>query len=247
MALVKGVNGITDDQINVTEIPYDGKWLLVESGEVAAVQCYTIDEPIGVEATYGVEPQVLKLSAFGLLSTAQTIVVSEETLANHGDHVMAVLAAIFQGWEDALADKAGTAEIVVDKYVEEGSVYKDVAYQTRTLELLESYVLVESGPIGVIDPTVWNDAATLMLEYGIVSALPNLNSTLATEYYEGPGVLSYCDEDDDHENEVGTTADPPPTAAPSSATVRSPRRAWFWRALVILATYGIGLVMAVII
>jgi hypothetical protein len=237
MALVMGVNNITDDQIIVTEIPYGGKWLLAESGNVSAVQCYTIDEPIGVKSTYGVDPQVLKLSDFGLQSTAQTIVVSEETLANRGDLVKAVLGAVFKGWEDALADKAAAATIVVENYVEEGSVYKDVAYQTQTLELLESYVLVDGHPIGVIDPDVWEIAATLMFEYGIVSALPNLTATLATEYYEGPGVVSPCDEGDDGDEMMP----PATTMPPSSAKARFLRGAWFYRAVVLVATYVLGL------
>jgi hypothetical protein len=241
MALVMGVNNITDEQIVVTEIPYGGKWLLAESGNVSAVQCYTIDEPIGVKSTYGVDPQVLKLSDFGLQSTAQTIVVSEETLATKGDLVTAVLGAVFKGWEDALADKAAAATIVVDNYVEEGSVYKDVSYQTQTLELLESYVLVDGRAIGVIDPAVWESAATLMFEYGIVSALPNLTSTLATEYYTGPGLVS-CDEEEEGE---GNSTMPPAatTMPPSSAKARFGRCAWFYRAVVLVAMYGLGLAM----
>jgi hypothetical protein len=55
-------------------------------------------------------------------------------------------------------------------------------------------VLVKGRDIGVIDPTVWADAAKLMLEYGIVESLPmNLNATLATEVYLGPFVRDSCD------------------------------------------------------
>ena len=136
MALIMDMNGLTN--INVTEIPYTDKWARVTTGELAAVQCYKIDEPIGIASTYNVTPnKVLKLSDYGFISMAQTIVVSEETLTMHGDHVTKVLGAIFQGWADVLKDKPVAAAIVVDNYVEEGSVYKDVAYQTQTLELLE--------------------------------------------------------------------------------------------------------------
>ncbi|TVP74476.1 MAG: hypothetical protein EA339_00235, partial [Rhodobacteraceae bacterium] len=169
MALVKGVSGISD--IAVEEIPYADKWGRAASGEFAAVQCYVIDEPIGVAAQTGAEPEVLKLSDHGFVSTAQTIVVSDETLSSRPDDVRSVLAAIFAGWERTLADKPEAARIVVDNYVPEGSPYKDVAYQTRTLELLEPYVTGGNGPIGVIDPATWAEAAELMLEYGIVEAL----------------------------------------------------------------------------
>lgn len=191
MDLVMGVNKIAE--INVTEIPYADKWNLAATGEMAAVQCYVIDEPIGVNAAYGVKPTVLQLSDYGLLSTAQTIVVSEETLETKGDLVTNVLGAIFQGWVVALADKEAAATIVVNDYVPEGSVYKDIAYQTETLELLEPYVLVEGRPMGFIDPEVWTAAAELMLEYGIVDSLPDdLNMTLATEFYDGPLVFEDC-------------------------------------------------------
>jgi ABC-type nitrate/sulfonate/bicarbonate transport system substrate-binding protein len=191
MDLVKGVNNLTD--INVTEIPYGGKWNRTANGELAAVQCYVIDEPIGVESNYGVRPTVLRLSEYGFISTAQTIVVSDETLATKGELVTRVLGAIFQGWVDTLADKPAAAQIVVDEYVPEGSVYKDVSYQTETLELLEPYVIVEGRDMGVIDADIWKEAAQLMLDYGIVDSLPDdLDSTLATEYYTGPIEFQDC-------------------------------------------------------
>lgn len=194
MDLVMGVNNITD--INVTEIPYADKWERAASGEKAAVQCYVIDEPIGVASSYGVEPVVLRLSDYGLLSTAQTIVVSEDTLANRGELVTSVLGAIFQGWTEVLADKPAAAAIVVEKYVPEGSVYKDVEYQTQTLELLEPYVIVEGRPMGVIGVEVWKEAAELMLQYGIVDSLPeDLDTTLATEFFTGPMEFEDCDDD----------------------------------------------------
>ncbi|MEN9230414.1 MAG: ABC transporter substrate-binding protein [Thermostichus sp. DG02_5_bins_236] len=180
MELVKGVNGITD--IDVVEIPYADKFDRVVSGEFAAVQCYVIDEPIGVAAKYGFEPKVLRLSEHGLLSTAQTIVASERVLAEKPEAVRAFLAATFEGWARALKDKPRAAALVVERFVPEGSPYKDVAYQTRTLELLEPYVRGQGGPLGVIDAKVWAEAARLMLEYGILEALPDLSSSLALDF-----------------------------------------------------------------
>jgi hypothetical protein len=72
------------------------------------------------------------------------------------DLVRGMLAATFEGWTRALADKPGTAALVVD-------------YQTRTLELLEPYV-TGMGPMGVIDTEKWRTAAELMAAYGIVAA-----------------------------------------------------------------------------
>jgi NitT/TauT family transport system substrate-binding protein len=194
MKLVKGVTGY--DDINVIEIPYEGKWNRTASGgDLAAVQCYVIDEPIGVRSTYGVDPIVIKLSNYGWESTAQTIIVSTNTLSEKPVLVTAALGAIFQGWVDVLADKEKAAQLVVDDFAAEGSIYQDYEYQKETLELLEPYVLVKGREIGVIDPTVWAKAANLMLEYGIVESLPaNLDETLDTEAYQGPFVRQACDD-----------------------------------------------------
>lgn len=177
MELVKGVNGI--DTIEVVEIAYARKFDRVLSGELAAVQCYVIDEPIGVARQYGYEPEVMKLSDHGFVSTAQTIVASDRLLAEKPDLVRAFLRATFAGWERALADKPRTAALVVERFVPEGSPYKDVPYQQRTLELLEPYVRGAGGPLGVIDAAAWTQAAQLMLRYGIVTALPDLDRSLA--------------------------------------------------------------------
>lgn len=179
MALVQGVNGV--DDIEVAEIPYADKFDRAASGEFHAVQCYVIDEPIGVAARVGAAPEVIKLSDHGFVSTAQTIVVHDDTLAADRGMVADVLAATFEGWARVLADKPAAAALVVERFVPEGSPYEDVAYQTRTLELLEPYVVpAGDGPIGAIDPEQWRAAARLMAEYGIVDALPDLDATLDT-------------------------------------------------------------------
>ncbi|MEM7489688.1 MAG: ABC transporter substrate-binding protein [Pseudomonadota bacterium] len=135
MDLVKGANELPG--IEVVEISYADKFERTLSGEMAAVQCYVIDEPIGVEAVHGAAPEVLKLSDHGLLSTAQTIMAPDALLDGSPDLVDAFLAATFEGWARVLADKPAAAQLVVEDFVPEGSPYKDVAYQTRTLELLE--------------------------------------------------------------------------------------------------------------
>jgi ABC-type nitrate/sulfonate/bicarbonate transport system substrate-binding protein len=180
MALVKGVTGI--DDIELVEIDHANKFDRAVSGEFAAVQCLVIDEPIGVAARTGAEPEVLKLSDQGFVSTAQTIVASEATLAERPDLVRAILAATSDGWTRALTDKPGTAAVIVDRYVEEGSAYKDVAYQTSTLELLEP-LRDRYGPHGRHRPVKWREASELMAAYGIVAALPDLEASLAPGFY----------------------------------------------------------------
>lgn len=177
MELIKGVNGLTD--MEIVEIPYTSKFARVVSGEFAAVQCYVINEPMGVSAAYGVEPTVLKLSEFGFLSTAQTIVASERLLRDRPEAVRAFLAATFEGWAWALDNKPQSASIIVDQFVPVGSPYKDVVYQTRMLELIEPYVRGAGSTLGVIDAALWHKASEQMHAYGIVQSLPDKSKSLA--------------------------------------------------------------------
>lgn len=185
MALVKSVNGYDQGDIELVEVPYNDKFGLVERGEMTTVQCYVIDEPIGVAKTYGIEPKIMHMRDHGFVSTAQTIVVHEEALATKPDAIRAFLAATFAGWEKVLTDKPAAAEVVVDQFVPEGSIYKDVAYQTRTLELLEDYVTGTNGSarIGMIDADRWATMAEQMVEFGIVETAPPAESSLALEFY----------------------------------------------------------------
>ena len=185
MDLVMGVNGIAKDDIKITEIDYDKKFDRVVSGEFAAVQCYAVDEPVGIEALFKVKPVVMKLSDFGFNSTAQTIVASEKTLAAEPDSVKAFLKATFEGWKMAFADIPAAATIVATKYAVPGSKYTDLAYQTGSLTLIKDYVELGVGAdgIGKIDLPAYTAAAELMLKYGIVAALPDMQKSVAPEMF----------------------------------------------------------------
>ena len=185
MALVKSVNGYAQGDIELVEVPYDDKFGLVTRGEMTTVQCYVIDEPIGVAKTYGITPKIMHMRDHGFVSTAQTIVVHEKTLAEKPDAVRAFLSATFQGWDKVLADKPAAAEVVVDQFVPKGSIYKDVAYQTETLELLEDYVTGTDGTaeIGKIDAGRWATMAEQMVQFGIVETAPPADASLALDYY----------------------------------------------------------------
>jgi NitT/TauT family transport system substrate-binding protein len=181
MDLVMGVNGIAKDDIKIVEIDYDKKFDRVVSGEFAAVQCYAVDEPVGVEAQFKIKPTVMKLSDFGFTSTAQTIVASDTTLAAEPDAVKAFLKATFEGWKLALTDIPAAASIIATKYAVPGSKYTDLAYQTGSLTLIKDYVELGVGAdkVGVIDLKAYSAAADLMLKYGIVAALPDMTSSIA--------------------------------------------------------------------
>lgn len=190
MELVKGVNGIAPDAIEVIEIPYDNKIDRLINGELAALQCYAVDEPIAFANQVGQDPILLPMDAYGYEAYAQTFFTTDAMLAAHGDMVEAFLAASFAGWSAALADIPGTAVIVAEKYAEAGSKYTDVSYQTRSLELVAEYVMRGISPeqIGMIDGDRWMLATNRMAEYGIIDTAPSRNAALDLSRWSGMSV-----------------------------------------------------------
>ena len=140
------------------------------------------DTIVGVEASFGVKPTVLRFSDYGFTSYAQVIMANDQLLATHPDAVRAFLAATFAGWNQALADIPATAKLVAGHYAADGSKYTDVDYQ---LELIGDYVKLNLGSdgIGVIDPATWTAASELMANYGIIDALPAPEASLATGFW----------------------------------------------------------------
>jgi NitT/TauT family transport system substrate-binding protein len=184
MALVKGVNNYTDTDIMVENVPYANKFDKVISGEFAAVQCYVVDEPLGVEATYKLKPNVLRLAEYGFRSAAQVIMASDKMLSEKPEEVKAFLRATFDGWRLALSDIPAAAKIVAEKYAIKDSKYTDVAYQTASLTLIKEYVELGVTPetIGVINVENWRAASELMAKYGIVATLPDMATSVAPEF-----------------------------------------------------------------
>ncbi len=187
MELVKGVNGIAPDAIEVLEIPYEAKIDRLISGELAALQCYAVDEPIAFANQVGQEPILLPMDAYGYEAYAQTFFTTDAMLANQGDLVEAFLTASFAGWNTALSDISGTAAIVAETYAEPDSKYTDVAYQTRSLELVSEYVMrgISPAQLGTIEGDRWMLASNRMAEYGIISAAPSLEASLDLSRWPG--------------------------------------------------------------
>ncbi|MBD0268777.1 MAG: ABC transporter substrate-binding protein [Cyanobacteria bacterium Co-bin8] len=183
--LVKGVSNLPADALDVIEIPYETKYDLLLSGELAAIQCYAVDEPIGFKAKTGIEPSVLNLSDYGYEAYAQVIFAHTDLLAQEPEAVKQFLAATFAGWQKTLEDIPGAAEKIVEIYVEPGSKYTDLAYQTGSLQLVADYMLmgIEPAELGVISCDRWSRMAERFAEYKIIDKAPALAESLASGFW----------------------------------------------------------------
>ncbi|HEY9881449.1 MAG TPA: ABC transporter substrate-binding protein [Leptolyngbyaceae cyanobacterium] len=185
MDLVKGVSGISNDDLEVVEIPYENKYERLLNGELAAIQCYAVDEPIGFEAKTGIEPGLLGLGDYGYEAYAQVIFAHTDLLEKEPEAVKQFLSATFSGWQKALEDIPATSQIVVDSYVEPGSKYQDIAYQTESLNLIANYMLlgIQPGQLGMINSERWMRMAERFEAYKIIAQAPELSQSLSIDFW----------------------------------------------------------------
>lgn len=185
MELVQGASNFGPGAIEVVEIPYENKFEKLLSGELAAIQCYAVDEPIAFTTQTEIVPDVLKLADYGYEAYAQVIFANNELIETAPEQVSGFLQATFGGWTLALEDIPAAAATVVANYVEPGSKYENIAYQTKSLELIADYMLlgIEPTALGAIDGDRWMRMAQRFVDYGIIETAPTLEASLASEFW----------------------------------------------------------------
>jgi NitT/TauT family transport system substrate-binding protein len=77
---VQAVRGISPGSIEVVEIPYEHKFDRLLSGELAAIQCYAVDEPLRFAQQCDLNPVVLTLADYGFDAYAQVIFAHNDLL-----------------------------------------------------------------------------------------------------------------------------------------------------------------------
>jgi ABC-type nitrate/sulfonate/bicarbonate transport system substrate-binding protein len=181
MDLVMGYSQLSSDEIEVVNISLDEKYDKLLTGEVDAVQCYLVDEPIGFAYQTGIEPNVIRLSDYGYDAYVQTIFAHNSLLEMQREQVQAFLKATFQGWKLALENIPEAAKIVVENYVNPKSKYNNLDYQTQSLELISEYITQGESldqPLGLISPERWQSMSERLLQYNIIKNVPKLSDSV---------------------------------------------------------------------
>ncbi|MEB3887154.1 ABC transporter substrate-binding protein [Lyngbya sp. CCY1209] len=171
---------IEPGQIEIVPVSEDEKYDRLRSGDLDAVQCYAVDEPIGFAARTGIAPDVLKFGDYGYDTYVQVIFAHEKLLETEPETVRRFLQATFSGWKMAFQDRIEAAKIIVDYYAEPGGKYHNLDYQIRSLERVEPYVLGDLNPddLGEIDGDRWQSVADQLAAYHIIDRIPALSKSL---------------------------------------------------------------------
>jgi ABC-type nitrate/sulfonate/bicarbonate transport system substrate-binding protein len=183
--------GIDPKSITYVPVQFDPAPLV--NGEVDAFVSFQTNQPIQLK-TQNIETVTFLTADFGFNLYSDAFVVSEDTLADADKRAAAVkaLRASIKGWQDALADPAAAAKLVVDKYGK--SLNLDLNAQTLTLEaqipLIDTDETKASGLLTMSEAGIAQNIETLKNSGLEGTAEDIFDTTLLTEAYNGATTIS---------------------------------------------------------
>lgn len=185
MELVMNSSGLSSGDIELVPVSYSEKYDRLQSGELTAVQCYVVDEPIGFTYKTHIKPTILKFSDYGYEPYVQVIFAHRLLLEKDSQRVNQFLKASFEGWKLALNDIKNSAKIVIENYIQPGSKYHNLDYQTQSLQLIADYIQLQGNPdkIGLISPQRWQTMSEKFAQYGMIESVPDLSDSLDSELW----------------------------------------------------------------
>jgi len=121
------------DPKTVTYVPVEFDPAPLVTGDVDAFVSFQTNQPIQLK-TQGIDTVTFLLADFGFNLFSDSLFVTEDTLADPDARatVVKILRGTIKGWQDAIADPAGSAKLVVENYGK--SLGLDEAAQTLTAE-----------------------------------------------------------------------------------------------------------------
>lgn len=177
IALMAKTAGIDPADFLLPHVGYDIDVLL--SGEVDAMQAYSIDEFVKLQLATGGTGGIFMAKDLGYSAYSQVIFTTAEVVERHPILVRDFLEAVQRGWVYALDHKEETVKLILEKY----NPALDRDYQLSSLAKIEELVRPEGKvPLAPIQPDVFRKSLTEYLESGILEKGTNLEDLLALEF-----------------------------------------------------------------
>jgi len=176
-------NGIDPAQVQQVVVQYEPTPLTEKS--VDGFMAYTTNEPFIIKAD-GFTPVTLSFADNGLPLTAETFTVLQETIENDREKLKAFLKAEIQGWNDAVADPAGSAALAVNTYGKDLGL--DIPGQTEQAQAQNELVVsadTKANGLFTLTPALQSEIITALGQIGITTTAEELfDLTLLDEVYK---------------------------------------------------------------
>ncbi|NPC95815.1 ABC transporter substrate-binding protein [Nocardioides sp. zg-DK7169] len=154
------VNGIDPEDVEKVPVEYDPAPLV--DGEIDGFLAYITNESITVQAQ-GLEVTNLPFADNGLPFVAESVITTEQMIAEEPEKVKAFLEAEIRGWQDALADPAEGARLAVEEYGKDLKLDMDKELEQSRVqtELIVTPDVEENGLFTISDELIEQVLVTL--------------------------------------------------------------------------------------
>ncbi|WP_181311519.1 ABC transporter substrate-binding protein [Nocardioides campestrisoli] len=154
------VNGIDPSKVKKVPVEYDPS--PVVDGEVDGFLAYITNESLTVSMD-GVEVTNLPFADNGLPFVAESVITTDQMIAEEPEKVKAFLEAEILGWQDALADDEESARLAVEVYGKDLDLdmAKEVEQAKVQSELVVTEDVEQNGLFTITDELIASTLATL--------------------------------------------------------------------------------------
>ncbi|MFG6402369.1 MULTISPECIES: ABC transporter substrate-binding protein [unclassified Microbacterium] len=185
-------NDIDASELTIVPVQYDPAPLV--NGEVDGFVAYLTNEAISVEME-GTPTTNLPFADNGLPFVAETVTVTDDTIANNREMLKAFLVAEIKGWTDALADPQAAADLAIETYGVDLDLdpAKTLAGAEAQNKLVVSDETEENGLFTISDDLQAETIASLAGAGITIEASDLFDLSLLTEVYEeNPDLIAYA-------------------------------------------------------
>lgn len=173
-------NGIDASKVEKVPVEYDPAPLV--NGDVDGFLAYVTNESITVEAE-GHAVTNLLFADNGLPFVAESVVTTDEMIAEHPDKVKAFLKAEILGWKDAVADPEEGARLAVEVYGKDLGL--DIAKEIQQATIQSSLIVTDetkaNGLFTISEDMIAQNLATLAASGIELESADLFDLTLLTE------------------------------------------------------------------
>ncbi|MBI5017512.1 MAG: ABC transporter substrate-binding protein [Deltaproteobacteria bacterium] len=150
------------DPRKVREVPYEYDYQSFLRGDTAVTIGYTTGGVLRLRKQ-GHALRLIWPDDYGVHVYSDTLVAREALCAAKPDLVARFLRAALRGWREAVEDPAAAVEATLRRAKE-----PDRALQTAMMEASGPLLHTGEGPVGSMQPAVWNQTARMLVDQGLL-------------------------------------------------------------------------------
>ena len=166
-------------------LPYDPDYTAFIQGDVDITAAYLTAGVVKLRQK-GYLPNIIWPGDYGIHFYSDTLATTETMIARHPDRVVRFLRAGLKGWREAVGDPESAVSVTL-KYAR----LPDSRLQTAMMDAQIPLIHTGSGPIGWMEPEIWQGMYQVMMEQGLIAAPVDVQGAYSMAFlksiYEGGG------------------------------------------------------------